>query len=284
MPKPYAIATCCDAKYGDFLLNHWLKSLQHNVNLKQIDVVVLDYGLTGEQRAQLHARQVVTVPCRKDGSVVLLRIRDVIPLFRERGYQKVLSVDGGDVIFQADISDVFAHPCDRPALVAEEIRTPFFEALIQHDDIRPELLAEVLGVVRNKPILNSGVVLGTAEVFQRYWDECRRVCHSFKCYGTDQLILNYLAYRDGHYTLNGKYNYVIVASRTPFYIRDGEFYFRDSSKIHVVHDAGGKNWIRVIANFGYGPMHNQRKTLRPLLNRVGMSFLNAWHRLKLKAG
>lgn len=280
MAKPYAIVTCCDAKYGDFVLNHWLPSLQQNVNLEQIDVVVLDYGLKDEQRAELHADQVVTVPCRKDGNVMLLRIRDVIPLFQERGYEKVLSVDGGDVIFQADISDVFSHPCDRPAVVSEEVRTPFYEALIKHDAIRPELLAEVLGVVRNKPILNGGVVMGTRAVFQRYWDECRRVCRTTHAYGIDQVVLNYLAYRDGHYALNKNYNYVIVASRTPFYIRDGVFYFRDSTKIPVVHDAGGKNWIRVIANFGYGPKHNRRKILPPLLNRIGMRLLNAWHQPK----
>jgi len=46
----HLIATCSDARYGDFLLQHWLRSLQASVDLHDIDVAVLDYGLTPQQR------------------------------------------------------------------------------------------------------------------------------------------------------------------------------------------------------------------------------------------
>ena len=36
------IITCCNAKYGDSLVNNWLKSLKENVNLSNVDLVVID--------------------------------------------------------------------------------------------------------------------------------------------------------------------------------------------------------------------------------------------------
>jgi len=39
--------TCSDEKCANFIINHWLKSLKANVNLSNIDIVVIDYGLTG---------------------------------------------------------------------------------------------------------------------------------------------------------------------------------------------------------------------------------------------
>ena len=36
------IITASDGNCGDFLVNHWMRSLKSNVDLKNIDVVVLD--------------------------------------------------------------------------------------------------------------------------------------------------------------------------------------------------------------------------------------------------
>jgi hypothetical protein len=40
--KPFAVVTASDLKYGDFLIEHWLRSLRENVRLDAIEIVVLD--------------------------------------------------------------------------------------------------------------------------------------------------------------------------------------------------------------------------------------------------
>ena len=51
----HVIVTSSDSRYGDFLVRHWGRSLKTNVDLRDIDVVVLDYGLTAIQRQGVEA-------------------------------------------------------------------------------------------------------------------------------------------------------------------------------------------------------------------------------------
>jgi hypothetical protein len=47
--KNNSIITATDKKYGDFTIEYWYKSLKENVNLKNIDIAVIDYGMSENQ-------------------------------------------------------------------------------------------------------------------------------------------------------------------------------------------------------------------------------------------
>ena len=103
----HVIITSSDAKYGNFLLNHWLRSLLENVQLYNTDVVVLDYGLNGDQRRRLSSAGIMVHPSLANGNITNIRYRDMARFLDGRSYDQVLSVDGGDIIFQGDISHLF---------------------------------------------------------------------------------------------------------------------------------------------------------------------------------
>lgn len=49
-----AIFTGCSIKYGDFLADHWYRSLKDNVDLSNIDVIILDYGLSETKKSKVN--------------------------------------------------------------------------------------------------------------------------------------------------------------------------------------------------------------------------------------
>lgn len=57
MNKSYLIATACNQKCEEFLLDHWLKSLKENVNLSNIDILVIDFGLSEKLRMNWKRRR-----------------------------------------------------------------------------------------------------------------------------------------------------------------------------------------------------------------------------------
>ena len=120
--KANAIITACDARYGDFLARHWLRSLRENVDLRDIDVIVLDFGLESKQRAELEGA--VLVPARREGRINVARRLETARFLRERDYDQVLTVDGGDVIFQKDVSHLFARDKDSFRGVQERYPIP----------------------------------------------------------------------------------------------------------------------------------------------------------------
>jgi len=272
--KSNVILTCCCAKYAGFLLDHWLPSLQENVDLRNIDVVILDYGLTDAQRGELDSRGVYYFASEKNGFVSNVRYRDIVRLVDAFGYRRILSCDGGDIIFQSDISELFQDDGDLFRAAAEEIRTPFFESIINLDDVRPELRRGMLEFLYGKPIFNCGAVLGSATAFRAFWNEYQKSVRSFDCYGVDQLIFNFYAYNHGIKPLDFKHNFVLVAAKTRFQIRHGKFYDQANRLIPVVHNAGGSDAYRLVDAFGYGPERNRRRSLMPAFVKIGVWMLN----------
>jgi hypothetical protein len=132
--RKHAIVTASKANRGDFLRDHWLPSLQENVRLDDIDVHVLDYGLTDEQRAGVDRRGVIRHGPPADGLVNNIRWRDLAGLLKDADYDQVLAIDSGDVIFQSDISERFEDdPCGFRA-VCEEVYTAQYEHFITTTD------------------------------------------------------------------------------------------------------------------------------------------------------
>lgn len=263
MPR-HAIVTCCDARFGDFLLRHWLVSLRANVDLSGVDVVVLDYGLTDAQRLALTGQDVLVFACERDGVVCNLRYRDICRLLDEHDYDQILSVDGGDVIFQADIRPLFDEHPDRFRAVPEELHVPFHDLLMRRSDLAAGRFREILSFLEGKPTVNAGVVFGPARKFRDFWRFYQETSRAFDCFGMDQMLLNYVLYRDGFVALDRGFNFVLVTASSRYAIRDGTFVDARGGVIPVVHNAGGVETMRAIGEFGYGAGGNRRQRWVPL--------------------
>ena len=83
MPKKHVIITTTDEKFEDFVVNHWLKSLQDNVNLENIDVVIFDYGLRKEQVTELKKKKIIVKKYQKVYRVNNIRFRDVVDFLKK---------------------------------------------------------------------------------------------------------------------------------------------------------------------------------------------------------
>ena len=273
MPR-HAIVTACDARFGEFLLRHWLESLRANVDLSGVDVVVLDYGLTDAQRRALAAQDVLVFACTRDGVISNLRYRDLCRLLDQRDYDQILSVDAGDIVFQADIRPLFDEHTDRFRAVPEQRRIPFHELVIQRSDLSPERFTELLEFLRDRPMVNAGVLFGPARKFREFWSFYRETSRAFDCFGMDQMLLNYVLYRDGFVALDGGFNFVLVTASSPYSVRDGVFRDAHGGLIPVVHNAGNVDSMRAIREFGYGGAGNRRQRWAPL--RVRLLIARGW--------
>lgn len=273
MPR-HAIVTCCDARFGEFLLRHWLVSLHANVNLSGVDVVVLDYGLTDAQRQELAGQNVLLFPCERDGVISNIRYRDICRLLDQHDYDQILSVDAGDVIFQADIRPLFDQHADQFRAVPEERQIPFLEMVIQRSDLPPERFREILAFLRDKPMVNAGVVFGPARKFREFWRFYRDTALAFDCFGMDQMLLNYVLYREGFVALDRRFNFVLVTASSRYAVRNGVFMDAHGNVIPVVHNAGNVESMRAIRGFGYGTGENRRQRWVPL--RIRLLIARGW--------
>ena len=271
---PHAIVTCCDARFGDFLLGHWLVSLRANVDLSGVDVVVLDYGLTDAQRHALTGQDVLVFPCERDGVVSNVRYRDICRLLDQRDYDQILSVDGGDVIFQADIRPLFDQHTDQFRAVPEELQIPFHDLLIRSSDLDAERFGEILAFLHDKPMVNAGVLFGPAAKFREFWHFYQNTSRAFDCFGMDQLLLNYVLYRDGFVPLDHGYNWVLVTASSRYSVRDGVFLDARGHVIPVVHNAGNVDTMRAVREFGYGTGRNHRR--RWVRLRIRLLMAQGW--------
>jgi hypothetical protein len=104
------IITASDKKYGDFLINHWLKSLEENTNLSNIEIAILDYGLDKEQKKELKKHKITIIKSKRNGHVTIIRFRDIYHYLKNKKYHNVLMCDSGDIIFQTDIARILSSP------------------------------------------------------------------------------------------------------------------------------------------------------------------------------
>jgi hypothetical protein len=255
----HAIITCCDAKYGDFLIEHWLRSLAAHDNLSDgsIDVIVLDYGLTAGQLERLHAEMVRTHPCVRDGHLTNIRYRDMAAALRDSNYDQVLAIDGGDIIFQADIRPAFEQHKDQFRAVCEQFDAAMHVRLIGVQDFRPDVIQQILALLGDRPAINGGVVFGPAKKFVQLWNEFEHYCQTFSQYASDQLLISYLLYKEGFFPLDEGYNFALFNTRSKFCIKNGVFLDGAGKPIPIVHNNGEHDKSRMVANFGWGPGHNK---------------------------
>ncbi len=255
--KSNVLYTASDAKYGDFLIDHWFASLRDNVDLRDLDVVALDYGLSTAQRHYLAAHGVRLRPCARDGHVVILRFRDMAADLRDHAYAQAALSDSGDIIFQADFTPAFGiHPTKFRG-VAEDLRVAFGVFLTEEFFTEADR-RRIRKTLRDLPMVNAGFILGPGERMRGLGEEVMRTLRAHDHFGPDQLVVNDVFRREGCHLLDRGYNFVIATAEAELEIRDGRF-FADGELVAVVHNTGNLKFLRPIENFGYGPGHNELK-------------------------
>lgn len=285
-----AIYTASDRKYGDFLIDHWYRSLRENSDLSDTQVRVLDYGLSTAQRYYLSHEGAQVVPCVRDGHPAVIRFRDMARHLEDHPADQVLACDGGDIIFQGDISPLFRRDTGRFRAVAEDLSTGY-DAFLNEEFFAKADLRFLQETLSGRPQINAGFLVAPA---RRFVELCQKVDATIlrhDKFGPDQIVVNGVLHTEGYADLDSGYNYVVATAARSFTIVDGTFVYADNGQtIPVVHNAGNWSLLRPIRNFGYGPGFNELKT--DVLNTLrfvhrSTSFLvgtrDSWNRMRSQA-
>lgn len=274
-PQRHAIFTVSDSKFGDFVIDHWLASLQANVDLSDVDVHVLDYGLDAGQQRRLAERGVFCHRCVRDGHVTNIRYRDMATVLEQQDYDQVLLIDGGDIIFQTDIRPLMNQNREHFRAVCHEFEVPFHEIIMSKSDFSSQTYRQMMDFLRDKRTVNGGVLFGPATQMKELWSEFTHWASSFNKFGIDQLLLNHALYSRGFVELDAKYNYTIIAREKSFTIRKGVFLDAQGEVIPIVHNSGIYDLTRPIARFGYGPNRNRKRVVVPTFLRTMYKCFNS---------
>jgi hypothetical protein len=226
------------------------------VDTREIDVVVLDFGLTPEQRERLAGVEVVRVePARR---VNVARRRAIARLLESRDYDQVLVVDAGDLVFQGDVAPLFHEHTDRFRGVPERYPIPLAPFL---RGAPPELRQRLRARLRGQPMVNGGFLLAPA----REWIALGQATLPFAAdVAHDQPLVSLHLHERGFVPLADTWNFVLWTARERFSIEGGHFRGADGQPLRVVHNTGLRAPFRVIADFGYGPGYNTRVRRRYL--------------------
>jgi hypothetical protein len=253
-----AIITASDGRFGDFLVKHWHKSLKDNVNLINIEVAVLDYGLKKKNAEALKSLGVKLYNCRKDGHVAAIRFRDLAVFLKKHNYDQVMFCDCADIIFQKDFSSQFRIDKGMIRVAYDELHE--FLKNVDKAQFKAEYFKPIKESISGRAIVNAGVIFAPSMKLQEISEEITDMIKR-KQYGPDQVALDYILHRDGFKPLDSSFNFVITTTKREFFVRDGKFFFENGDLIPIVHNAGHIDLLRPIENFGYGPKHNKVKDI-----------------------
>lgn len=280
-PKRYLIATACNQKYENFLVNDWLRSLKENVDLEGIDILVMDYGLSIDAVSKLSEQDVVVKKAKYvDGLVNNMRFLELSDFLRSNPrYQQVILCDSGDIIFQSDVSMLFELEPDKIRAVCEAI-SPNMDVLVNDKAIKNA--SEIKGFLKGRKLINVGFVVYPRDVFLNMCQDVFSLLKGRDVWGAETILINYFAYKSGFYELGQEYNFIPTTSTLKYVIKDGKFYLSNGDIIPVVHNAGGKKIWRPIDDFGYGHGHNKSRPIIILFLRAFYKGLS-WFRKFLRA-
>ena len=114
----------------------------------------------------MQRRGVACYACVKDGHPGTVRVRDVATIAAKLGYDQVLAVDSGDLIFQADVSPLFEQDKHEFRAVCEELSVPIHHVFMDRSDFPPAVRRRILSFLYDKPVINGGFLLGPVAKFQ----------------------------------------------------------------------------------------------------------------------
>ncbi|MFH0979555.1 MAG: hypothetical protein V1803_01260 [Candidatus Roizmanbacteria bacterium] len=276
--KKNVIITCTNHKHGDFVINHWFKSLKDNVDLSNIDVVVIDYGLSNNQKNKLKKEKVILFSGIKKYHIVNKRFFDSGRYLKTKKYDQVLFVDGGDIIFQEDISPVFKKDKDTFRVVPLGTEVLFFKWFI-FNNFAKGVKEKIWKVVKDKIVINAGVIFASYQKFISLCELMEKLIKDKDAFGPDQIVLNYFLYQTEFKFINNKYNFMMSTEEKGFIVKKGIFYKPNGEKITIVHNAGIVDFFRPIKNFGYGKKFNQIKHLIYNLKKTQYKLLGAYKKI-----
>lgn len=254
----HLIITSANRNIEHFLLNDWLTSLKTNVNLENIEVAALDYGMSNNTKTALLKSEVQVIDCETSGHVVNLRLRDTanfLSLNRNR-YDQVLMIDGGDIIFQSDIRSLFELDTTAIRIATQNMRVNM-GYIKTHSSFEPTTQVEIIKFTLGKPVLNFGVVFGPTNKIVDLCNDAYKMIVDKSRFLIDQMAINYLLHRDGYAELDKKYNFMKSFYDLKITNHEGSLYFAGGELIPVIHNNGGRDWQRPYFNFGFGVKKNQ---------------------------
>ena len=279
--KRYLIATACNKKYEEFLLNHWFRSLKDNVDLSEIDVLIMDYGLSEDIVQKLSEQgAIVRKANRVDGHINNTRFLELVDFLKENpAYEQVILCDSGDMIFQDDISQLFKESPTKIRAVTEEL-SPNMDMVINEKNV--EGAEDIKRKLWKKQLINAGFVVYPHKTYIDFVEKMFSKAKDMYAWGVDMLLLNYYAYEYGFSKLHVTYNFIPTTAKVKYVIEDGVFYIidhRKKIKVHVVHNAGAHKAFRPILNFGYGKDRNIPRPLTIFVLRLFYISLSGLRRL-----
>lgn len=255
--KQNIIVTASDKRYGDFLIEHWFASLKDTTNLDEIDVAVLDYGLSVAQRYWLTGNTIAVRTGIRDGHVAVIRYRDFYLHLRENPhYRQACLCDSGDIIFQGDIAPVFKQDTEYYRAVCEDHK-PMFSVFISPDFFSKADRKRLSKCFVEHPMINAGFIVGPREAMMDLAETCLRTIRDMSKFGPDQIVVNGHLYEKGFKRLDPLWNYVIATAKSGVRVENGTVFTLEGQKPLVVHNAGNVGALRPMDNFGYGPGRNQ---------------------------
>jgi len=222
--KDNVIITASDKKYGDFLIEHWFRSLIENSDLSSIDIFVIDYGLSVAQQCYLKHHDIKIYKGEKDGHVVIIRFREMKSILAQYNYDQVILCDSGDIIFQQDISPVFLNHKDNFRAVEEDIKSPF-SMFIKDEFFSGEIKKKLTNSLLKNRMINAGFLVGPGNKMMLLCEKMLETLKTYKKFGPDQILVNYFLHKERFIPLEKGYNFVISTTKDEFYIKNGIFYF-----------------------------------------------------------
>lgn len=273
------IITCANKKIGDFVVKHWLKSLKANVNLKNTDIVVIDYDLSTSQKNKINKEKVKLFKGIEKFHIVNKRFFDSGRFLKTKNYDQVLFVDGGDIIFQEDISRIFKKDKDVFRVVPIGMEVLFFQWFLLNN-FDEQTKKRIWNQVKSKPVINAGVIFAPSDKFIQLCDLMYKMIKNKDSFGPDQIILNYFLYKNKFFKfINNKYNFMMSTEKKGFLVKKGVFYKKNGEKISIVHNAGQMDLFRPIDDFGYGGTKNKLRHFIYHAKRTQYQILEAYKKL-----
>ncbi|MDD5133065.1 MAG: glycosyl transferase family 8 [Candidatus Nanoarchaeia archaeon] len=255
------IITCSDKNCEDFLVNDWLKSLIENVNLSNIDIIIIDYGISKNKLNILKKNKNVKIyKAIRCGFPNAIKFKDIEKILKKNIYYQVMTCDCADLIFQEDINSLFEKNNEDFRAVVEDMTLPF-EKFMSNVCFDKEKSKEIKEISKRKQMINMGVLIAPYEKFSSLCKECNSLLKK-KVYLADQIAVSYFLYKNNFKRLDCKYNFIPMTTNEKFYINNGEFYLNSGEKIAIVHNVGGNSKFRIIKNFGYGKNKNEYNKIK----------------------
>jgi hypothetical protein len=251
------------------------------VNRDNIDILVIDYGLSSVQKGKLEKEGVIVMGGLKKYHIVNKRFFDAATYLKEHVYNQVLFIDSGDVIFQGEIATVFNTNPESFRVAPLGKRILFYKWFV-FNHFEREVKREIWKVIRNRPVINAGVIFAPARKFIELCDDMESLIRDKEEFGPDQIIVNYHLYKDSVKFIDSKYNFMMSTAYAGFKLKEGVFYKLNGEKIVIVHNAGQVDFFRPIYNFGYGKSYNQVKHVIYFLKRSTYYILEMYKRLFAK--